>query len=38
MSQLRLLVNPNGYCLQDVIQLRMYTEFNIHYLRLNDLF
>ncbi|CAN1343276.1 hypothetical protein LINPERPRIM_LOCUS39743 [Linum perenne] len=38
LSQLRLLVNPNGYCLQDVIQLRMYTEFNIHYLRLNDLF
>ncbi|CAN1191156.1 hypothetical protein LINPERPRIM_LOCUS39733 [Linum perenne] len=38
LSQLRLLVNPNGYCLQDVIQLRMYTEFKIHYLRLNDLF
>ncbi|CAN1191154.1 hypothetical protein LINPERPRIM_LOCUS39734, partial [Linum perenne] len=38
LSQLRLLVNPNGYCLQDVFQFCMYIEFNIHFLRLNDLF
>ncbi|CAN0862770.1 hypothetical protein LINGRAHAP2_LOCUS8544, partial [Linum grandiflorum] len=38
LSQLRLLVNPYGYCLQDVVQLRMYTDYQIHYLRLNDLF
>ncbi|CAN0860980.1 hypothetical protein LINGRAHAP2_LOCUS8086 [Linum grandiflorum] len=38
LAHLRLLVNPTGHCLQDVTQLRMYTDFNIYYLRLNDLF
>ncbi|CAN1343259.1 hypothetical protein LINPERPRIM_LOCUS39731 [Linum perenne] len=38
LAQLRLLVNPSGHSLQDVTQLHMYTDFQIHYLRLNDLF
>ncbi|CAN1191134.1 hypothetical protein LINPERPRIM_LOCUS39744 [Linum perenne] len=38
LAQLRLLVNPSGYSLQDVTQLHMYTDFQIDYLRLNDLF
>ncbi|CAN0861186.1 hypothetical protein LINGRAHAP2_LOCUS8140 [Linum grandiflorum] len=38
LKQLHLLVNPKGYCFQDVSDLGMYSDFGIHYLRLNDLF
>ncbi|CAN0860800.1 F-box protein PP2-B10 [Linum grandiflorum] len=39
LSQLHLLVNPAGYCFQDVSALGgQYPDFGIHYLRLNDLF
>ncbi|CAN1815685.1 hypothetical protein LINPERHAP1_LOCUS27529 [Linum perenne] len=38
LKQLHLLVSPKGYCFQQVSELGMYSDFGIHYLRLNDLF
>ncbi|CAN0860770.1 F-box protein PP2-B10 [Linum grandiflorum] len=40
LSLLHLMVNPAGYCFQDVSTLYggQYSDFGIHYLRLNDLF
>ncbi|CAN1127910.1 hypothetical protein LINPERPRIM_LOCUS29900 [Linum perenne] len=38
LRRLRLLVSPEGYCFQDVKDLGEYSDFGIHYLRLNDLF
>nr|AER92600.1 hypothetical protein [Linum usitatissimum] len=35
LKRLRLLVNPEGYCFQESVEL---ADFGIHYLRLNDLF
>ncbi|CAN0903823.1 Laminin subunit alpha-2 [Linum grandiflorum] len=38
LKRLRLLVNPEGYCFQESMELADYADFGIHYLRLNDLF
>ncbi|CAN1816264.1 hypothetical protein LINPERHAP1_LOCUS27717, partial [Linum perenne] len=38
LKSLHLLVNPEGYCFQDVSELGVYSDFGIHYFRLNDLF
>ncbi|CAN1184533.1 hypothetical protein LINPERHAP2_LOCUS37028 [Linum perenne] len=38
LKQLHLLVSPKGYCFQQVSEIGMYSDFGIHYLRLNDLF
>ncbi|CAN1184796.1 hypothetical protein LINPERPRIM_LOCUS39327, partial [Linum perenne] len=38
LKSLHLLVSPEGYCFQDVSELGVYSDFGIHYLRLNDLF
>ncbi|CAN0861156.1 hypothetical protein LINGRAHAP2_LOCUS8131, partial [Linum grandiflorum] len=38
LKDLHLLVNPEGYCFQQVSELGTYSDFGIHYLRLNDLF
>ncbi|CAN1813407.1 hypothetical protein LINPERHAP1_LOCUS26863 [Linum perenne] len=38
LRQLHLLVNPEGYCFQEVSEFGVYSDFGIHYVRLNDLF
>ncbi|CAN1343798.1 hypothetical protein LINPERPRIM_LOCUS39898 [Linum perenne] len=38
LKHLHLLVSPEGYCVQEVSEFGVYSEYGIHYLRLNDLF
>ncbi|CAN1814778.1 hypothetical protein LINPERHAP1_LOCUS27230 [Linum perenne] len=38
LNGLQLLVSSEGYCFQEVSDLGMYSNFGVHYLRLNDLF
>ncbi|CAN1253960.1 PLEC [Linum perenne] len=38
LKELHLLVSPEGYCFQDVSEFGVYSDFGIHYVRLNDFF
>ncbi|CAN1184571.1 hypothetical protein LINPERHAP2_LOCUS37045 [Linum perenne] len=38
LSQVRLMVSPEGYCLQDVTELEMYADLEVYYIRLYDRF
>ncbi|CAN1343562.1 Laminin-like protein epi-1, partial [Linum perenne] len=38
LNELQLLVSSEGYCFQQGSKLGTYSDFGIHYLRLNDLF
>ncbi|CAN1190943.1 hypothetical protein LINPERPRIM_LOCUS39835 [Linum perenne] len=38
LKELHLLVSPEGYCFQEVSEFGVYSDFGIHYMRLNDLF